>query len=116
MNSLSYTQVAIVYLVVVNVFTFFVYGLDKWKAKRAKWRIREAALLGLAVLGGSIGALAGMKVWRHKTNHKKFKYGVPLIILAQLALILLLLCRPRQVGEASPALSATHNMTTEKCS
>jgi uncharacterized membrane protein YsdA (DUF1294 family) len=63
------------------------YGIDKWKAKNSKWRIRETALLGLAVLGGSIGAWLGMKVWRHKTQHKKFKYGVPAIIIVQLALI-----------------------------
>ena len=70
-----------------NVVTFFMYGIDKWKAKKSKWRIRETALLGLAVLGGSIGAWLGMKVWHHKTQHKKFKYGVPAIIIIQLALI-----------------------------
>jgi uncharacterized membrane protein YsdA (DUF1294 family) len=67
--------------------TFFVYGIDKWKAMNSKWRIRETALLGLAVLGGSIGAWLGMKVWHHKNQHKKFKYGVPAIIIVQLALI-----------------------------
>ena len=85
------TQTIVYYLIALNIVTFFVYGIDKWKAvsqrgqsqtrlsyaerkqartkskaKRAKWRIREAALLGLAVLGGSIGALLGMKVWHHK--------------------------------------------------
>ena len=74
-------------LIGANVLTFLVYGLDKWKAKRAKWRIREAALLTLAVLGGSIGAWLGMKVWHHKTQHKKFKYGIPAIIIAQLVFI-----------------------------
>ena len=62
------------YLIITNIVTFLVYGLDKWKAKKSKWRIREAALLGLAVLGGSIGAWLGMKVWHHKTMHKKFRY------------------------------------------
>ena len=81
------TQTIVYYLIALNIVTFFVYGIDKWKAKRSKWRIREAALLGLAVLGGSIGALLGMKVWHHKTMHKKFKYGLPLILLAQIALI-----------------------------
>jgi uncharacterized membrane protein YsdA (DUF1294 family) len=70
-----------------NVVTFFVYGIDKWKAKKFMWRVSEAALLGLAVVGGSIGAWLGMKVWHHKTQHKKFKYGVPVIIIIQLALI-----------------------------
>ena len=74
-------------LIGANVLTFLVYGLDKWKAKRVKWRIREAALLTLAVLGGSIGAWLGMKVWHHKTQHKKFKYGITAIIIAQLVLI-----------------------------
>ena len=81
------TQSIVYYLIVLNIVTFFVYGIDKWKAKRAKWRIREAALLGLAVLGGSIGALLGMKVWHHKTQHKKFRYGIPAIIIIQLAII-----------------------------
>ena len=75
------------YLVVINVATFFTYGLDKWKAKRSKWRIREAALLTLAVLGGSIGAWLGMKVWHHKTQHKKFKVGIPIIIIVQAIII-----------------------------
>ena len=78
----------IIYLVALNVATFFTYGIDKWKAKKSKWRIRETALLGLAVLGGSVGALLGMKVWHHKTMHKKFKYGVPLILIVQLGLII----------------------------
>ena len=87
MNDHSYLHIALIYLAVINVVTFFMYGIDKWKAKKSKSRIREAALLGLAVLGGSIGAWLGMQVWHHKTQHKKFKYGVPAIIIVQLALI-----------------------------
>ena len=100
MATLSLLHIALIYLAVINVVTFFMYGIDKWKAKKSKWRIREAALLGLAVLGGSIGAWLGMKVWHHKTQHKggnrdidnivggyQFKYGVPAIIIIQLALI-----------------------------
>ena len=75
------------YLLVINAVTFIVYGIDKYKAKKAKWRISEATLLLLAVLGGSIGARMGMKVWRHKTMHKKFKYGIPAILLIQIALM-----------------------------
>ena len=71
------------YLIVINVVTFTVYGIDKLKAKQGSWRISEATLLILAVFG----ALLGMKVWHHKTMHKKFKYGLPLILLAQIALI-----------------------------
>ena len=83
------TETLLYYLVGVNILTFLVYGIDKWKAKQGSWRISEATLLILAVIGGSIGALLGMKVWRHKTMHKKFKYGLPLILLAQIALIAL---------------------------
>ena len=77
-------KIIIIYLAIINVATFFTYGIDKLKAKRSKWRIREAALLMLAVLGGSIGALLGMKIWHHKTMHKKFKYGVPAILIVQI--------------------------------
>ena len=100
MNDISLLHIALIYLAVIrssfarllpkgrkNVVTFFVYGIDKWKAKKSKWRIRETALLGLAVLGGSIGAWLGMKVWHHKTQHKKFRYGVPFILIAQMALV-----------------------------
>ena len=75
------------YLLAVNAVTFIVYGIDKYKAKKAKWRISEATLLLLAVLGGSVGAWMGMKVWHHKTMHKKFKYGIPAILLIQIALM-----------------------------
>ncbi|MBP5337999.1 MAG: DUF1294 domain-containing protein [Prevotella sp.] len=90
---MSLQHIVLIYLAVNNVVTFFIYGVDKWKAKKSKWRIREAALLGLAVLGGSIGAWLGMKVWHHKTQHKKFKYGVPAIIIVQLVLIAYFLYR-----------------------
>lgn len=80
-------KIIIIYLTSINVATFITYGIDKMKAKRSKWRIREASLLLLAVLGGSIGALLGMKVWHHKTMHKKFKYGVPAILIVQMAII-----------------------------
>ena len=76
----------VIYLAIINVITFVVYGLDKWKAKQSKWRIRESTLLGLAAIGGSIGALLAMKVWRHKTQHNQFKYGVPLMLFAQIAI------------------------------
>jgi len=75
------------YLIVINILTFAVYGIDKWKAKQGSWRISEATLLMLAVIGGTIGALLGMQVWRHKTMHKKFKYGLPLILIIQIILI-----------------------------
>ena len=79
-------RVLIYYLLGINLLTFFIYGIDKWKARRNKWRVPEATLLMLAALGGSVGALLGMSVFHHKTKHKKFLIGVPLILLAQLAL------------------------------
>lgn len=84
---MSITEIIIIYLIVINVGTFFTFGIDKLKAKHAKWRIREAALLTLAVLGGCIGAWLGMKIWHHKTMHKKFKYGIPLILLIQIVIL-----------------------------
>ena len=75
------------YLLAINAVTFIVFGIDKYKAKKAKWRISEATLLLLAALGGSVGAWVGMKVWHHKTMHKKFKYGIPAILLIQIALM-----------------------------
>jgi uncharacterized membrane protein YsdA (DUF1294 family) len=75
------------YLLDINTVTFIIYGIDKYKAKNAKWRIPEAILLLLAVFGGSIGTWMGMKVWHHKTMHKKFKYGIPAILLIQIALM-----------------------------
>ena len=76
------------YLIAINVITFLTYGIDKLKAKKGKWRIPESTLLLLAIIGGSIGAWLGIKVWHHKTLHKKFKYGIPLIVIAQIAIVI----------------------------
>ena len=81
----------ICYLLAVNITTFLVYGIDKYKAKKGRWRISEATLLLMAVIGGSIGAWVGMRIWHHKTMHKKFKYGIPVIIIFQVALAVYLL-------------------------
>ena len=99
-------QIIIIYLIAINVVTFFLYGIDKWKARRSKWRISEATLLGLAVIGGSIGAWLGMKAWHHKTMHKKFKYGLPLILIAQIVIILLTSCRTKQTVELSAPIES----------
>ena len=77
----------IYYLIGINILSFIIYGIDKRKAEKGSWRISEATLLMLAAIGGSIGALFGMRAWHHKTLHKKFRYGVPLILLIQIALI-----------------------------
>ena len=78
------------YLLAINIVSFFLYGIDKYKAKKNKWRISEATLLMMAVIGGSIGAWVGMRLWHHKTMHKKFKYGIPLIIILQVCLVVYL--------------------------
>ena len=100
------TNVLLYNLIVINVVTFLVYGIDKWKAQQSKWRIPEAMLLLLAVIGGSVGAWLGMKTWHHKTMHKKFKYGLPLILLAQIALIALTSCKTKQAVEVSAPIES----------
>ena len=84
------TETIIYLLAAINILTFIVYGIDKQKAIRNKWRIPESQLLLLAVAGGSIGALCGMNIWHHKTQHLKFKYGVPGILLIQTGLVIYL--------------------------
>ena len=81
----------ICYLLAINIATFLLYGIDKYKAKKNQWRISEATLLTMAAIGGSIGAWAGMRLWHHKTKHKKFKYGIPILIILQVALAVYLL-------------------------
>ena len=85
------TSLFLPYLMIVNVLSFVVYGIDKLKAKRGKWRISETSLLLLALMGGSVGAWAGIRVWYHKTLHKKFKYGIPFIFFAQVVMVLYML-------------------------
>ena len=80
-------NIILYYLLAVNIATFFLYGIDKYKAKKNQRRISEATLLTMAAIGGSIGAWAGMRLWHHKTMHKKFKYGIPVIIIMQIALV-----------------------------
>lgn len=72
------------YLVLINAAAFLLMLTDKQKARKGKWRIRESTLLGAALLGGSLGAWAGMYAFRHKTRHRKFTVGVPLILAVQL--------------------------------
>lgn len=78
-------DIIIGYLFTVNIVSFILYGVDKYKAKRGKWRISEATLLAMAIIGGSIGEWTGMKVWHHKTMHKKFAIGVPIVLVLQVA-------------------------------
>ena len=76
-----------IYLLLVNAAAFLAFGEDKRRAKRREWRIPEATLMGLAAAGGSLGALAGMRFFHHKTRHRKFTAGVPALLFAQIALL-----------------------------
>ena len=80
-------QILTTYLVLVNAFAFLLMLIDKLKAKKGAWRIPEVTLLGVAALGGSIGAICGMYLFRHKTRHIKFTLGLPLILALQVAAV-----------------------------
>lgn len=74
------------YLIIVNIAGFASMGIDKKKAVNHQWRIPEATLFGIAIIGGSLGSILGMKQFRHKTKHWYFKYGMPLILILQIVL------------------------------
>lgn len=77
-----------IYLLVVNIVGFLAMGIDKAKAKAKAWRIPEKTLLGFAVAGGGLGVLLGMETFRHKTKHWYFRYGVPVILMLEIAVVL----------------------------
>lgn len=74
-------QILFIYLIIINLVAFAAYGVDKWKAIKDKWRIPEKTLILLAAIGGALGAYAGMRYFRHKTQHKKFTICVPLFLI-----------------------------------
>jgi uncharacterized membrane protein YsdA (DUF1294 family) len=74
----------LIYLLTINAAGFALMLIDKWKAKKNRWRIPEATLMTVAALGGSIGSLLGMYAVRHKTQHLKFTLGIPLILAVQI--------------------------------
>lgn len=78
----------LVYLFIINAAGFVLMLTDKYKAKKNLWRIPEATLIGVAVLGGSLGCLAGMYAVRHKTKHLKFTLGIPVILAVQAVLLI----------------------------
>lgn len=84
-------RIILVYLLIINLLTFFFYGIDKWKAKRGRWRIPEDTLLGLAAIGGALGAFCGMRVWHHKTLKRKFSIGVPALLIIEVLILAWLL-------------------------
>lgn len=78
--------ILILWLILINLVLFIMMGVDKWKARRHRWRIPEKALLGAAVIGGSAGGILGMLIFHHKTKHPKFYIGYPVILVVQLLL------------------------------
>lgn len=82
----DWIKILLGYLLAINLVTFVFYGVDKRRAQKEKWRIPERTLLFLPLIGGSVGALAGMYGFRHKTKHISFVVGVPVILLVQVAL------------------------------
>lgn len=85
----------IAYLIIINLISFFTMYIDKKKAKKGKWRISEWTLFMIVILGGGIGGIAGMKVFRHKTKKAKFYIGFPAIMILQIALVIWIICISR---------------------
>ena len=83
---MTWWQVLLIYFLIINVAGFFLMGIDKLRAKKQVWRVPEKTLFLIAVLGGSVGTNVGMYVFRHKTKHWYFVIGMPLILIAQVAL------------------------------
>lgn len=86
------------YLLVMNLIGFAIMGIDKYKAKKRAFRIPEATLFTVAAVGGSIGSIIGMYAFRHKTRHRRFVYGMPLILILQIALLIIILKAPVQIS------------------
>jgi len=80
-----------IYVIVMNILSFSIMGIDKYKAKKQAWRVPESTLFILAVIGGSFGSITGMYVFRHKTRHWYFVYGMPAILIIQIVIMILLL-------------------------
>ncbi len=79
-------RMLVIYLIGINLLTFAIFGIDKWKARKRKWRIPEDTLIWLSIVGGSVGALLGMYLFRHKTQKRKFNLGIPAVLVAQAVL------------------------------
>lgn len=84
-------DIFLAYLLLINLGSFVLFGIDKFKAKHHLWRISEKTLFLSAILGGSFGARLGMEVFRHKTKHKSFVIGIPIIFLLQVILVILVI-------------------------
>lgn len=87
--SLIFTwKTAAIYLIVINIIGFLIMGFDKWKAKRGSWRIPEKTLFTVTLMGGGVGTIAGMYIFRHKTKKLYFTIGFPVILIVEVILII----------------------------
>ena len=84
----------IIYLAAINFISFVIMGVDKYKARKRAWRIPESTLFVLALIGGSIGSIAGMHLFHHKTRHWYFLYGMPAILIVQVLIVIALASSP----------------------
>ena len=84
---MDFWQILAIIFGVLSVITFFMYGVDKFKAQRGKWRISEKALLVSSFIGGAVGGFLAMQLFRHKTKHWYFRYGLPALLTVQLVLL-----------------------------
>ena len=91
MGNIFKIQNIVIYLLIINSITFLSMGFDKWKAKKGYWRTKEKTLLTLVILGGGIGGIAGMYLFRHKTKKMQFYIGFPAILIFQIVFIILYL-------------------------
>ena len=82
------------YFIFMNILGFFLMGLDKHKAQKKVWRIPEATLFTIALIGGSIGSILGMYTFHHKTRHRSFTFGMPAILILQVILVILMISAP----------------------
>lgn len=87
LNNIFTIKNIIIYLIIINLIAFFAMFIDKKKAQKGKWRIKESTLLILALIGGSIGAISGMYIFHHKTQKPRFYIGFPIIIILQILVI-----------------------------
>ena len=83
----------IIIWLILNLISFLQFGIDKAKARRGSWRIPEKTLFLTAIIGGSVGAWLGMQVFRHKTKHASFKYGIPAIIMIQVLVFIVIIMK-----------------------
>ena len=87
---MSLLPIVSIYFLVINIIGFLSMGIDKWKSRRQAWRIAESTLFLISIAGGSAGSIMGMYVFHHKTLHRKFTLGLPIILFLQIVIGILI--------------------------